>query len=84
MVKISREYIYKEVDKERAYQDKKWGALDDVNSVGDFLCYMKRFLDHAMQENNPKSPSFALDDIRKITALGVACMEVHGVCPRLD
>ena len=83
-MKTNRQDVYRNIDIERSYQDSIWGTLDEVNSVGDFLCYMKRFLDKAMQENNPEHPFHSLDNIRKITALGVACMEAHGVVARKE
>ena len=73
-----RSEVYAALDGEREYQ-KKWGDLDDRNNISDFLCYMKRYYDEAVYQNSPDIPEPSLNAIRKLTALGVACMEVHGV-----
>lgn len=79
---INRQEVYDAINTERNYQCEKWGYLDSVNSVGDFLAYMKRYLDMAFVEVNPKAQYKVLELVRKITALGVACMEKHGAPKR--
>jgi hypothetical protein len=74
---VSRSEVYDAVDGERQYQA-KWGDLDTVNSVGDFLHYIQRYVKLASEAIDPKQNENALHNIRKITALGVACMEAHG------
>lgn len=77
---MSREEIFRILEDERSYQLDKWGDLDERNNVGDFLCYMKRYFDKAVETNNPDSPETSLHNIRKIVTLGIACFERFG-CP---
>jgi hypothetical protein len=74
----NRQDVYDAIDSERDYQIKKWGDLDQSNTVGDFICYMQNYLDRARKENNPAKPTESIRLIRQVTSLGVACMERHG------
>jgi len=69
---------------ERRYQDKKHGPLKDrPHDVGGWLTIMRHLLaraDKAWAEN--RDDRDALDEIRKVTAVGVACMEQHGLVSR--
>lgn len=71
------------VTAEREYQVRKWGNLDDTNSVGDFILYMERELEKARDAY--KNPATITDDsttlagIRKVATLGIAALERHGV-----
>lgn len=77
----TRKEVYAAIDSERDYQDEHHGGPDHdyLHSVDDWghfmLLYCQQF----------RGPSFdlltneeQLSIIRKITALGVAAMEVHG------
>ncbi len=75
---MTRIEVFQLLDRERKYQEEKWGDLDERNNVGDFLCYMKRYYDAAVVENNPDSPYEALRNIAKVGALCVACLEKFG------
>lgn len=74
--------VYEAINSERYYQDTRWEGLDDVNSVADFLCYMKRYLDQAMIVNDPTNTIASLHNIRKIVAIGVAAGEKFGMPKR--
>jgi len=63
---------------EREYQRTKWSDLDPKNSPADFLVYISVYLHKAMSCNDPSNPVATLTMIRKIAALGLACMELHG------
>lgn len=80
-----REEALEAVEAEREYQDQRWGgSVHDANeSVGNFLIYIERYLDKAKNayvDANHSEP--ALHEVRKIAALAVACMEVHGAPKR--
>lgn len=75
----TREEVYKIIDSERDYQDNKWTDIPK-NSVGDWLVYMRYYLTQAEERHATFDPNYtysenALDSIRKLTALGVACLE---------
>jgi hypothetical protein len=76
-----RANVYEAIDREREYQDARWGGVphDARESVGNFLIYMERYLQKAKDAYVDASHSTeALREIRKVAALAVACMEVHG------
>lgn len=82
-----RQVIYGKIDEERAYQDLKWSTgqrpdqvPDKDKSVAEWLNYIEYHLDLAKKNVYNLDKTAALDDIRKITALAVRCMEIHG-CP---
>ncbi len=78
----TRAEVYEALDGERAFQVKKWGA--DREGVGAFLVYMEEYLAkarRALTEN--EGTKLALHELRKVTALGVACLEQHGAPPRM-
>lgn len=79
----TRESVYTLIDGERHYQDQKWGDLDARNSVGDFLNYLGVELDNARKAyHGPDAPQAALEHVRKLAGVAVACMEAHETQPR--
>lgn len=82
---MERNKIYEIIDSERNYQDEKWGGVehDENKSVGDYLIYMETYLHKARTIYTSDLPSMeALQQLRKVVALGVACFEIHGIIPR--
>lgn len=79
---MKRKHVYKLIDSEREYQLDKWG--DDRNeSIGNFLTYMQVYLDRAkVALTDAQGDEAALNVIRKVTTLGVACMERFGAPSR--
>jgi len=77
----SREVVYKAIDGERDYQNSSWSSeFDDSKwSIGDWLIFIQRYVNEA--ENNLGYP-WAMDSIRKIAGLAVACMEYNGAPER--
>jgi len=87
---MKREEVYKVIDTERDYQDKKWGNTlsggrpgNGERTVDEFILYISGYSD--------KTKAFAaefadtekkLDMIRKVAGLCVACMEQHGALKR--
>jgi len=86
----TREDVYAAVDGERTYQKSKWGE-DQETEINSFILYMEHHLQRAREiastavdGNNffgAKGPN-SLDCIRKVVALGVACMERNGAPKR--
>lgn len=91
---MERKDIYKIIENERAYQDKKWkgtksgakagfGSLD--RSIDEFVLYLEVYSRDAANvaaKTSDKIP--ILDIVRKIAALSVACMEAHGAVDRVN
>lgn len=85
-----RQEVYRAIDSERNYQDKKWG-LDRATSGGkhspeEFLLYMEDYIDEARRFTSrhscPAGPTFVLHTMRKLAAMAIACMEQNGVAYR--
>lgn len=89
-MKASRAAVYDAIDDERAYQDKRWSpkttSTSGRHSVGEFVLFMQQYLDDARYQltfnGEPHASGLALDTVRKVTAMGVACMEQNGVVRR--
>ena len=83
---MKREDVYAIVDGERDYQDSKW-VNEPIHTPTEWLVYLQRYLTKAIitATDVPSESCNALimEDIRKITAMGVASMEEHGCTPRL-
>jgi hypothetical protein len=88
MFNLFRTDVYHLIDGERDYQDSKdlgpTGRNDGrQKSVGDYLTVIREYVsraDTAYTVNEGDGP--ALEVVRKIAAVCVQCMEVHGCKPR--
>lgn len=78
---MTRAKVYEAIDSERAFQDRKWGTIDQhPHEVGGWLTLMRKLIadaEKAWSENS--SDHVALHEIRKVLAVGTACLEQHGV-----
>ena len=83
---MKREEIYKIIDGERDYQDKKWGGEehDKTHFPTDWLIYMQRCLNKAMTADEEQDEEKLLSELRQVVALGLACFEVYGVPERVN
>lgn len=83
-MKITRENVYDVIDGERDYQDAQTGNAkrhedQPVMTPGEMLLCMEECLQQARQAwYKPDGGAQCLPFIRKVTALGVQCMERHG------
>lgn len=83
-----RTRVYEAIDSERDYQDERWGynpsekedkrgSLD--RTIDEFATYIASYSQQLTQTCSiTDDPTLKLDVVRKIAALGVACMEAHG------
>lgn len=81
---MEREEIYSLIDSERNYQDLKWKNSDVPDSekpIPEWISYMKFHLSKAKDKTYRLENNEALAEIRKVVALGICALEVHG-CPR--
>lgn len=84
----TRVEVYEALDEERDYQDtlSPTSSVDGQHTVPEWVLYMGDYIAQARQQCSriwgPESDRLALDTIRKITAMGVACMEQNGVVHR--
>ena len=85
-----RDLVFAAIGSERAYQIKRWGdrqqdgSFKEVpKSVCDFITYMQHYMNEATKAATTEAgPYPALEVLRKVTALGVACFEQHGIRSR--
>jgi hypothetical protein len=92
-----------EIDGERKYQQGKWGTVaqasgkplfqsadgpEGCHEPGAFLCYMQHYHGEAVRlASTVQGTEAARDTLRKVVALGVACLEQHaadGLLPATD
>lgn len=80
----TRESVYQAIDGERLYQDARWvtDGYPHVHTVTEWLVYIDSYLREAMyvvsRGDEPACTEQALHIVRKIAAMGVACMEQNG------
>jgi hypothetical protein len=86
-LKMERHDVYKCIDGERKYQDMHWNTNlrenqvpDEDKPVAEWLNYIEYNLSKAKYENYHLNKEGALDELRKVAALAVRAMEIHG-CP---
>lgn len=87
-MKLTRDNVYALIDQERSYQE-KWDKTEHQGRVKDkdkeveaWLMAMDVYLKNACRYSLELDKTAALDNLRKVVALGVACMEFHGGPPR--
>ena len=85
-----RKSAYRAIDGERDYQDDRWGHSassgdpgDGDRTIDEYILYIGEYA-RQMQVLGGMSddPNAKLDAVRKVAALGVACMEQHGAPTR--
>jgi hypothetical protein len=82
----TRQEVYAAIDSERSYQDRRWNssttASAGLHSVSEFVLFMDDYLREAKTQlsrhGEPQASLMALETLRKIVGMGVACMEQHG------
>jgi hypothetical protein len=86
----ARLHVYMALDGERDYQQEKHGNTDHrgIHSVTEYLVYIEQYLNQAKHivthHSDPDAKKRALCAIRKVTALGIACMEQNGIVTRQE
>lgn len=86
-LKMERKEVYRRVDDERDYQDLRWTPRREKNNTPDaekppaeWLNYIEYHLNKAKDKVYMLEDENALAEVRKIAALAVRCLELHG-CP---
>jgi len=85
--KMERTEVYKRLDTERDYQDLRWtprraanGVKDEEKPPAEWINYMEFHLTEAKNAVYRLNDEEALAQVRKVAALAVRCLELHG-CP---
>lgn len=82
--------VFAAIEGEREYQERKHGHTDHrgIHSVTEWLVYIEQYLQQAKQivthHSDPDASKRALCVIRKVAAMGVACMEQNGIVTRME
>jgi hypothetical protein len=86
-LKLDRRDVYKRIDSERNYQDFRWNTNlregdvpDEEKPVAEWLNYIEFHLLKAKNSNYHWNKEASLAELRKVAALAVRAMEIHG-CP---
>ena len=86
---MERTDVYKLIGGEREYQEWRWKknlredyVPDEDKAPAEWLNYIKFHLERAEITNYQLSKSDTMEEIRKIAALAVRAMEIHGCEPR--
>lgn len=80
---MKRDDVFQILDLERNYQDARWQAENDPGkSVSEWIIYMERHLEEAKRQIYMLNYDGGLEQVRKVTALGIACMEYNDTKPR--
>jgi len=85
--KMKRTEVYKKIDKERDYQDLRWDkgmknnrVEDSEKPLSEWINYIEFHLSKAKEAIYHLKDGDAKAELRKVTALGVRALEIHG-CP---
>jgi hypothetical protein len=77
----SRKEVFAAIETERLYQIRKWGIRS--HEVSAYILFIEHHLQKARAiASTMRHERAALDELRKVTTLGVACMEEHGAPSR--
>lgn len=86
---MERNDVYRLIDGERDYQEWRWntnlredGIPDEQKAPAEWLNYIKYHLERAEITNYELSKADTMEEIRKIAALAVRAMEIHGAPER--
>lgn len=84
---MERTEIYKRINGERDYQDANWGTRrqldgtpDEEKPVAEWINYIEYHLTKAKERIYHLDTESATHELRKIAALAIRAMEIHG-CP---
>lgn len=77
----TRPFVYCAIDGERDYQDKRWGTHTKPG-IGDFIALIDEYSERARKAWAEGNDGPALHHMRKIAALAVRAMEIHGAQTR--
>ena len=89
-IKMERKKVYKRIDTERLYQDLQWstrrtldGTPDDQKPPAEWINYIEHHISAAKKGVYELDTEEALAQVRKVAALAVRCLELHG-CPKRE
>jgi len=81
---MTREKVFEKISTERDYQDAKWGVpMEHPHEVGGWILLIQQHANDAAKAwSTSSNDREALEEIRKIAAIAVACGEQYGLQSR--
>ena len=78
------EAVFGAITRERQYQDAKWGTIDEnPHRISEWIVIMKRGIDETVKGMvDFPGHEEALKEILQVVAVGVACLQQHGIVER--
>lgn len=78
---MDQKAVFEAIASERGYQDRKWGTpAEHPHEVGGYLTLMDAHLQRAKAAwAGANNDNEALESLRKVLAIGVACGEQYGL-----
>lgn len=71
----TRPQIFADIEKERAYQDEKWGTqFDDRNTINDWAAYITLYLGERATKMG-RTPAEQREGLVKVATLAIAAIE---------
>jgi len=86
MIKSSINDVFLAIERERRYQEEKYGTvIDNPFSIYEWIGIMEKELEEAKVSffDRPANP-LMLQEILQVISVGVACLEQHGIVERWD
>ena len=81
--RASRAEVLAAIDSEEQYQLAKWGEQGRNHEIASWILYMQSYLNEAQEIASRTSPETkVLDIIRKVTTMGLVCMQEWGAPKR--
>ena len=87
---IEKDEVYKQINTELIYQDLRWkndlrpdGVPDEKKPVAEWLNYIEYHLVNAKNYNYHLDKNNSLHELRKVAALAIRALMIHG-CPLRD
>lgn len=78
-----RTEVYNAIDGERAFQDRKWGTIEQhPQDIAGWMLIMRKELEEAEQAWVKADNADSLRELLQVIATGVAALEQHGIVTR--
>ncbi|MFW5895171.1 MAG: hypothetical protein ACOCT9_00355 [archaeon] len=79
----TRKEVYEAIDRERDYQDEKWGSIEENHHyIARWLMICADELYEASMADSVKNKEEVLKEILQMVSVGIACLEQHGIVER--
>ena len=81
MTLTDRRLIFEAIERERDFQDRKWGTGRN-HAIPSWLLILRKELDEAEIGWCKEGEQQSLRELLQVIAVGIACLEQHGIVER--